>query len=146
MFGIPLNVILTIGSAVASFWMKHMALKRQDQKEIMLAAIHSKELNNKIANDANKRGSPVFRMIIGITIVFVAFFGLFIAAFSSNIPVSYIYETNPHHSFLFGLIKWGGTKIKTITANGFVIAPYMTNSINVIIGFLFGSSFARNTR
>ena len=131
------QTILGIGSAGIGAFIRVMVQSKKDQHELMMGAL---KLENKIANDANNRGSAWGRRFALILVLSVAFGGLFYAA-HYNIKVSQIIETKPIVD-LFGLIKLGGGQ-KVVEANGFVIPQYVENSVVSIIFFLFGSSVAK---
>lgn len=101
---------------------------------------------NKNANDAAARGkSPgsFSQKFAVVTIILLAFFGLWFAALL-EMPTTYIYE-EPGRKFL-GFIGSGADRIKSITAEGFVLPPYVKYSVISIVNFLFGASVVKLRR
>jgi len=136
--GIPLEVIMALVSAVGSFIMKNIAMKRENDKELMLRAMERDKDANFFANEAEKR-SPWLRKFAGIMIISVAVLGLLIVAFFPDIDTTLVVE-KAQKSFMG--FEWGKS-YDIIKSSGFVVPQYLSYSIHVIIGMLFGSGFAK---
>jgi hypothetical protein len=126
MFGLPVEVTVGMLSTLGGFAMKLMAQKAANQHELI-----------KIA----KRSSPWLRKFAAITVLLVAFVGIFIVAFIPSVPVSIVQDA-PQKSLLWGLVKWG-KQTEVIIANGFVIADWFKYSVISIVFFLFGTGAAK---
>ena len=141
MFGLPAEVITGMASVVGGFAMKLMAQKHADNVAIMKLAIEQRQQASDLADAASKRSSPWLRKFAAIVVLLIAFVGLFAVAWAPEVDVSIVQDV-PQKSFLWGLIKWGRTT-EVISANGFVIQDWFRFSVITIIGFLFGSGFAK---
>ena len=140
MFGLPMEVFVSLASGLGGFIMKMQAQKTANQQELMKLAIQKQEAHTKSADAAGQRSSPVLRKFAAMTILLVAFVGLFIVAFFPEIPVSIIEETDSKS--LFGLIEYGGgTRVTTV--NGLALPPYWQVSVMSVISFLFGTGAAK---
>jgi multidrug efflux pump subunit AcrB len=140
MFGLPMEVFVSLASGLGGFIMKMQAQKTANQQELMKLAIQKQEAHTKSADAASKRSNPVLRKFAAMTILLVAFVGLFIVAFFPDIPVSIIEETDSKS--LFGLIEYGGgTRVTTV--NGLALPPYWQVSVMSVISFLFGTGAAK---
>ena len=118
----------------------YIRMKAQNQAmfmETMNGALQMNKEDNQNSNDAAQRSAPWLRAIIGIIIAVVAFGGLLIA------PWQEWTTTVMEHTSIkqFGPFKWGG-KLKPVTAEGFVIPPYLPSSVGLLTGFLFGAAGA----
>lgn len=143
MFGLPIETVTMLGTALMSFILKMYAQKSADMTRIIEASIKRDQVTNDLMNDANKRGSPWVRKFIAIFVIMVAFGGLLIAPFN-EIPVEFIQEI-PKKSILWGLISWG-KEYEIISSNGFLIPEYVRCTVAAICGFFFGPGFAKVTR
>ena len=141
MFGIPLEVIVTLVSSVASWWMKKKAQDAADLAAERKAWIAKSKRIDDSQDRAARRSNPWLRKFVAVTVISVSFVGIFVIAFFPDIPVSIIEEV-PRNSFLWGLIEWGST-FEVITADGFVLPEWVRFSVCTIVGFLFGSGFAK---
>lgn len=111
---------------------------------------------NQNSNDAaerNKGKSSFLQRAVGVMIIGVAFLTLSAIvltwAFGSldwidGVKTSYIYEET-RGKFL-GLIGSDGTRTKVLTAEGFVIPPYIKYSVISVVNFLFGASVVKLRR
>jgi|TARA_R100001086_G_C11706491_1_gene222891 hypothetical protein len=143
MFGLPMEVFVSLASGLGGFIMKMQAQKTANQQELMKIAIQRQEAHTKSADAAAKRSNPFLRKFAAMVILIVAFVGLYLVAFFPDIPVSLI-EENESKSFL-GLIEYGGGT-KVITVNGLALPPYFQVSVMSVISFLFGTGAAKVTK
>ena len=142
MFGLPMEVFVSLASGLGGFIMKMQAQKTANQQEIMKLAIQKQEAHTKSADAAAKRSSPFLRKFAAMVILLVAFVGLYVVALT-DIDVHLIQETESK-SFL-GLIDYGGgTKVTTV--NGLALPPYWQVSVMSVISFLFGTGAAKVTK
>ena len=131
-----------------------------NNQKMLLASIDAttrfSRIGNDNANDAatrNKGGSSLLQRICGIIIIGVGFLGLLIVGLTwaldgvdwlSGVKTSYIYE-EASGKFL-GLFGSGREKTKVLTAEGFVIPPYVKYSVISVTNFLFGASVVKLRR
>ena len=142
MFGLPMEVFVSLASGLCGFIMKMQAQKTANQQELMKIAIEKQEAHTKSADAAAKRSNPFLRKFAAMVILLVAFVGLYVVAFT-DIDVHLIQETESK-SFL-GLIDYGGgTKVTTV--NGLALPPYWQVSVMSVISFLFGTGAAKVTK
>jgi len=128
MFGLPIEVVLSIVSLLMGFFAESKKQQAQDLHEERLAATNS-------ANAASKRGGSTLRLLVAMIVMIVAFGGLIYAAYA-KIPVTQFIEKEPWLN-LFGLIKLGGG-MTAETATGFVVPDYVKYSVISIVHFIFG--------
>ena len=129
MFGLPVEVILSIASLILGWIGEQKKQQQADLHQLLMAGKDS-------ANAAQKRGGTAIRMIVALIIITISFGGLLVPQFIDGGGVSQIYDKEAWLN-LFGLIKLGGGK-EVITATGFVIPDYMRYSVINIVHFLFG--------
>lgn len=142
MFGLPAEVTVGFVSALGGFIMKLIAQKQADTTALIKLGMEKASHSSQMADAAAKRSSPWLRKFAAITVLMVAFVGLFIVAFFDSIPVSIVYE-KAQKSLLWGFIKWGGG-LEALTAQGFVIADWFKFSVISIVMFLFGTGAAKH--
>ena len=140
MFGLPMEVFVSLASGIGGFVMKMQAQKTANQQELMKIAIQKQEAHIRSADAAAKRSNPFLRKFAAMTILLVAFVGLYIVAFFPEISVNLIEETETR-SFLGILEYGGGTKVTTV--NGLALPPYWQVSVMSVISFLFGTGAAK---
>ena len=128
MFGLPVEVILSIASLVLGWYGEQKKQQAADNHALSMALKDS-------ANAAEKRGGSALRMIVALVIICVSFGGLLLAQ-HSGVGVSQIFTKEPWLN-LFGLVKLGGGK-EVVTATGFVLPEYVKYSVLSIVHFLFG--------
>ena len=143
MFGLPVEVVVGMVSAVGGFGMKLMAQRQADTTTMIKLGMERATNSSHLADEAAKRSSPWLRKFAAITVLLVAFGGILIVAFHKDVPVSIVYET-ARKSFL-GLFHWGGN-MRVLQADGFVIADWFKFSVISIIMFLFGTGAAKTSR
>lgn len=139
-FGIPIETVVTVITAVGSWYMKKKAQDAADLAEERKFWIQSHSAISSYQDAAAKRSSPWVRKFAAVFIIVVCFGGLLAMAFA-RIPVSQIVDV-PQKSFLFGLFKWGET-VKVLQATGFVLPDWVRFSVCTVVGFLFGSGLAK---
>ena len=137
---IPAPMITAAVSAGMGAYIKLKAQSIEAERERTSRLISVLSKKDSSADKAEKRGDSWSRRFIVSVVITVAFLGLLVVAFS-DINVSYLYET-PVKEWLGGLITTGG-KIKTITAPGFVLPPYVEHGVLAIIFFHFGAGAAK---
>ena len=142
MFGLPMEVFVSLASGLGGFVMKMQAQKTANQQEIMKLAIQKQEAHTKSADAAAKRSSPFLRKFAAMVILLVAFVGLYVIAYT-GIDVHLIQETESK-SFLGILDYGGGTQVTTV--NGLALPPYWQVSVMSVISFLFGTGAAKVTK
>jgi hypothetical protein len=140
----PWELVAGIVSGLAGFLMKGQANQQAYTFKLAELGMRINSHASGLADAAAKRSSPWTRKFAAVLILSIGFGGLLAVAFAPSIPVSII-EHVPQHSILWGLIKWG-KEVEVVTANGFVLPPWFGYSINVVIGFLFGTGAAKPAR
>lgn len=140
MFGLPTEVIVTLVSAVGSWWMKKNAQDAANLARERELQIQAREQSSALQDAAAKRSSPWLRKFAAITILLTVFGGTLLVAFFQDIDVSVIVPKA--QKSLLGIFKWG-KDYDVITASGFVQPEWVRYSICAVIGFLFGPGFAK---
>lgn len=143
MFGLPIEIILSLATGVGGFLMKMYAQKHADNIELLKLGMRQQKLQSDLADSAAKRSSPILRKIVALIVILICFGGILTVAFFPDVPVSVI-EDKPRASFFWGLFEWGKT-YQIITANGLVFPPWVKYSVISIISFLFGTGAAKPT-
>jgi len=138
---IPVEMFTAAISGGMGAFIKLKAQEQANQMETFKLGLQSQRANDSSANQAAQReGSPWARHFVAIFVIICAFGGLILTA-TLDIPTTLFYETEVK-KHLLGLIETGG-KIKTITAEGLAIPPYVSHSVSAITFFLFGSGAAK---
>jgi len=121
-----------------------------NNQKLLLASIdfslNSNKQGNTNSNDAgvrNAKGASFLQRTVGIIIILVAFGGLLAVAYS-GITTNYVYE-EVQGKFL-GIFGSGREKVKMLTAEGFLIPPYVKYSVISVVNFLFGASVVKLRR
>ncbi|VGO14726.1 hypothetical protein PDESU_03295 [Pontiella desulfatans] len=140
----PWELIAGVGSGIIGFLMKGQANQQANTFKLAEQAMKANSHASGLADAAAKRSSPWIRKFAAVMILTIGFGGLLLVAFFSEIPVS-IVEHVPQKSLLWGLIKWG-KESEVITAEGFVLPQWFGYTINVVVGFLFGTGAAKPAR
>jgi len=143
MFGLPVEVLVGLGSTVLGWGLKYSAQKQADNVALIKLGMERAQNSSRMADAASKRSSPWLRKLAATIVLLVAFGGILWVAFEPTIPVSIIHETGKK-SFL-GIFKWGGN-LKVLQADGFVIAEWFKFSVISIVMFLFGTGAAKTQR
>ena len=143
MLGLTPETIVMLASTAFSYWAKINAQKTQNMQDLLEATIKQRTNDSELMDAAAKRSSPFLRKVLGIFVIGVAFGGILLAPLW-DVPVTLV-EHVPQKSILFGLIKFG-TGIQIIQAEGIVYPPWIRESVMAIIGFVFGTGFAKVSR
>jgi len=134
---LPSEVITGAVSAIAGAYMRYKAQEQANMSSMVDLALKRTQGKDDSADSAAKRVTDSFsRRFIVLCVVAVAFLGLVLASWSDGVSVSYLYEV-PIKEYLFGLWTSGGG-VETVTADGFVLPPYVSHSVISIIFFHFG--------
>ena len=144
MFGLPIEVVLSIVTGIGGFVMKMQAQRQADFVDLIKLGMEKNEHASKLADDAAERSSPTFRKIIGGFVIAIVFGGSLWVAFNPEIPVS-IVEPKAQKELLWGLIRWG-KEMEVTVANGLVFPEWVKYSVITIISFLFGTGAAKINR
>ena len=144
MFGLELEAVVTIASAVGGWLMRMQANNQQLLKDQMTYNMEASQRNNENQNAAKERNSTkasFLQRYAAIVIIGTVMGGLLLVAFFSDVP-TVLETTKTSKKFLFGILEFGGgTKFTEV--NGFVIPAFVKQSVLAIIGFLFGSSVGK---
>jgi len=140
----PWELVAGIVSGVAGFLMKGQANQQANTFKLAEMSLKLNSHASGLADAARKRSSPWTRKFAAVLILSIGFGGLLLVSFLPDVPVSII-ESVPQKSLLWGLITWG-KEVEVITASGFVLPQWFGYSINVVIGFLFGTGAAKPAR
>lgn len=135
---------LILGSAGVGAGVQIFKQMISDQHAVSMKALDGRikesKANNDNHNDAAKRGSGWGRRFALVTVMTVAFFGLIFAVIM-DVPVSQVVNREPIINLL-NLIKIGGGQ-KVIQSAGLMLPEYVSQSVQIIMGFYFGSSAAK---
>jgi hypothetical protein len=142
---IPTELISLIGGSAVGFIFRHMAEKRQAEKEMFERLMASNERTNKNQNEATKRvpidiGKGV-RQIIVLAILFGTIIAPFVLPFFGIPTVVEVIDKNPE--ILFGLIP-ETTNTVFQDVNGYLFTQENRQILLSIVGFYFGSAAAGN--
>ena len=142
---IPLELIGAIFSGLLGFGAKALSISQNNMKEMLELQIKSQMTGDQLANSAAKRSSPVARKVLAFLFIGIVMGGLLFVGIASiwndNAVVSLVTDA-PQKSILWGFIKWGGGQVVTV-AHGFVLPPWVSWVVSVIVGFFFGSGVAK---
>ena len=130
-----------IGGSVTGFLFRHMAEKRQNDKEMFERLIAANKQTNENYDKAVQR-VPIdvgIRQLIVLTVLFATLIAPFILPFFGIPTFIEIDQTNPDR--LMGLIP-GYTQKFLIEINGFLYTAENRQILVSIIGFYFGSTAA----
>jgi hypothetical protein len=132
-----------IGGSVTGFLFRHMAEKRQNDKEMFERLLAANKQTNENFDKAAQRvpldvGKGI-RQLIVLTVLFATLIAPFILPFFGIPTFIEIDQTNPDR--LMGLIP-GYTQKFLIEINGFLYTAENRQILVSIIGFYFGSTAA----
>lgn len=139
------ELLSLIGGSLAGFIFRHMAEKRQSEKEIFERLIAANTQTTKNQDSAAKRvpidAGKITRRIIVLSVLFGAILAPFILPFFGIPTVVEYNRTNPE--WLFGLIP---TSTETVfeTVNGFLYTKENREVLLSVVGFYFGTAAAGN--
>ena len=139
------ELLSLIGGSLAGFIFRHMAEKRQAEKEIferlIAANVKTKENQDKAAKRVPIDAGKVTRRIIVLSVLFGAILAPFVLPFFGISTVVEYTKDNPE--WLFGLIP--ATKETVFeTVNGFLFTKESREVLLSVVGFYFGTSAAGN--
>ena len=132
MFGLPIEVIVSLISLVLGWF--------GEQRKQAQADLHEERMAAKDSADSAAKRMPsgigaALRMFVAAIIIIVAFGGLLYVS-DSDKGVTQFFTKDPWLN-LFGIIKVGGG-MEAINATGFVLPDYVKYSVLSIVHFLFG--------
>jgi len=142
---IPTELITLIGGSATGFIFRHMAEKRQAEKEAFDRLLTANKRTNDNQNEAVKRVSvdagKTVRQLIVLMVLFGTIAAPFVLPFFGIPTVVEVAQTNPE--WLFGLVP--ETKETVFqTVNGYLFTQENRQILVSIIGFYFGSAAAGN--
>jgi hypothetical protein len=141
MFGLPIEVILSLVTGIGGFMMKMQAQRQADFVNLIKLGMEKNQQSSDLADAAAKRSNPFLRKTIAWFVIAIVFGGILLVAFQPDIPVS-IVEPKAQKELLWGLFKWGKTMEVTV-AQGLVFPEWVKYTIITIISFLFGTGAAK---
>jgi len=142
---IPTELISLIGGSVAGFFFRHMAEKRQAEKEAFERLLAQNDRTNRNQGEAVKRvsidaGKAVRRFIV-VMVLFGTIIAPFVLPFFGIPTVVEVEQINPEQ--FFGIVPETKEKIFK-TVNGYLFTQENRQILVSIIGFYFGSAAAGN--
>lgn len=142
---IPTELISLIGGSVAGFFFRHMAEKRQAEKEAFERLLAQNDRTNRNQGEAAKRvpldaGKAVRRFIV-VMVLFGTIIAPFVLPFFGIPTVVEVEQINPEQ--FFGIVPETKEKIFK-TVNGYLFTQENRQILVSIIGFYFGSAAAGN--
>ena len=136
MFGLPLEIITMLGSALMSSFMTIWGKKAETQNKMMDLAMQQFQVTKADTSEARANTKMEFtRRIIALSMVGAVFVLPAIAAIFGLFPITYGWtEFDPGGFFTVGrdVLKW------ITIQGGFVITPLHTHAVMSIIGMYFG--------
>lgn len=141
MFGLPIEVVLSLATGVGGFLMKQAAQRQADMVSLVKLNMEVNEHADNLANSAAKRSSPFVRKAVALFVI-VSLIGALIWVSTQPDVVVSVLEPKPQKSILWGLFTWGKT-LSVTTAEGLVFPTWIKYSVLSIIGFLFGTGAAK---
>jgi hypothetical protein len=141
---VTIELLTTLGGTLAGYVMKLLAIRSQNQQDLLMTSLKIREASDQSADKAaarvsSKAGKFVRRFIV-IAILFAVVF-LPLLAPLWGLPV--ILENDVQGtSVLWGLITGPTTKIFT-EINGVILIPELRQVLLAIVGFYFGTSSAK---
>jgi hypothetical protein len=142
---IPTELITLIGGSATGFLFRHMAEKRQAEKEAFDRLLTANARTNQNQDAAVKRvpidAGKTVRQLIVLMVLFGTIAAPFVLPFFGIPTIVEVSKTNPE--ILFGLVP--ETK-ETIfqTVNGYLFTQENRQILVSIVGFYFGSAAAGN--
>jgi hypothetical protein len=142
---IPTELISLIGGSVTGFFFRHMAEKRQAEKEAFERLLTMNERTTQNQNEAIERvpldAGKVVRRFIVIMVLFGTIIAPFVLPFFGIPTIVEVEQVNPEQ--FFGIIP--ETKEKVFqTVHGYLFTQENRQILVSIIGFYFGSAAAGN--
>lgn len=142
---IPTELISLVGGSAVGFIFRHMAEKRQAEKEAFDRLLTANQRTNSNQNEAVKRVSidagKTVRQFIVLMILFGTIVAPFVLPFFGIPTIVEVQQTNPE--LLFGLVpETKETLFQTV--NGYLFTQENRQILVSIVGFYFGSAAAGN--
>ena len=142
---IPMELISLLGGSIAGFIFRHMAEKRQADKEAFERLLTASTKTNSHQNEAVKRvpidSGRTVRQLIVLMVLFGTIAAPFVLPFFGIPTVVEVEHTNPE--VLFGLIP-ESKQTMFQTVNGYLFTQENRQILLSIVGFYFGSATAGN--
>ena len=140
-----LELLTTLGGSIAGYVMKLMAIRSQQQHDLLMAALKRDEMaeasRNAAADRVGVNAGKFVRRAIVLSILFgVVFLPMLAPMWGMPVVVE---GEQAGRSWLFGLIQAPATKIFT-EIHGVLLLPELRQVLLAIVGFYFGSSTARS--
>ena len=141
----PLELITMIGGSVVGFIFRYMSERAKERNEFYKRALGIKQAEIDSADAAAERvpvdaGKWVRRMIVTFVLFGVILAPFLLALMGLNTIVE-IQETNAE--YLFGLFG-GGTEVKFLELEGYLLVPEVRQTLTALVGFYFGNAAAAN--
>lgn len=142
---IPTELISLIGGSVTGFFFRHMAEKRQAEKEAFERLLSQNDRTNRNQNEAIKRvpldSGKAVRQFIVIMVLFGTIIAPFVLPFFGIPTIVEVEIINPEQ--FLGLIPETKEKAFQIV-HGYLFTQENRQILVSIIGFYFGSAAAGN--
>lgn len=142
---IPTELISLLGGGIAGFVFRHMAEKRQAEKEAFDRLLTASTRTNAHQNEAVKRvpidSGRTVRQLIVLMVLFGTIAAPFVLPFFGIPTVVEVEHTSPE--VLFGLIPEAKETVFQ-TVNGYLFTQENRQILLSIVGFYFGSATAGN--
>lgn len=140
-----MELISLLGGSIAGFIFRHMAEKRQADKEAFERLLTASTKTNTHQNEAVKRvpidSGRTVRQLIVLMVLFGTIAAPFVLPFFGIPTVVEVEHTNPE--VLFGLIP-ESKQTMFQTVNGYLFTQENRQILLSIVGFYFGSATAGN--
>ena len=141
---IPVELITMVAGGVTGFIFRFMAERAKEKAETFRMALNLKKAEDESADKALKRvpleGGKIVRRFIVVTVLFGVVLAPFILAFTGHSTI--VQVTEEEAKYFFGLFG-GGTSIKFVELQGYLMVPETRQTLTAIVGFYFGNASAR---
>lgn len=128
---------------VVGFIFRYMAERAKERAELWKYALDMKKAEDDSANQAAERVSVDAGKWVRRTIVVFVLFGVILAPFILALmgynTIVEIEETGA--TYLFGLFG-GGSEIKFLELEGYLLVPEVRQTLTALVGFYFGNASA----
>ncbi len=141
-----LELLTLLGGGITGFIFRYLAERAKEKAEFYRMAIGAKKASDESADAAAKREPMDYGKWVRRIIVMSVLFGVILAPFIlSLIGVPSIVQIEEiKDTWLWGIFG-GGTEIKFVEIQGYLMAPEVRQTLTAIIGFYFGNASARGT-
>ena len=140
----PIELLTMAGGAITGFVFRYMAERAKERSQLYEIALGTKKAQLESADAAAKRVPVEFGKWVRRAIVICVLFGVILAPFILSLmgqsTIVQIEETGG--TFLFGLFG-GGTEVKFVELQGYLMVPEVRQTLTAIIGFYFGNASAK---